>query len=35
MSNDLKPLVSVFDVTKTFRRGSEDIPVLSHLNLEI
>ena len=35
MSNDPKPLVSVFDVTKTFRRGSEDIPVLSHLNLEI
>ena len=35
MNNDPKPLVSVFDVTKTFRRGSEDIPVLSHLNLEI
>ena len=35
MSSAAKPLVSIHDVTKTFRRGSEDIPVLSHLNLEI
>ncbi len=35
MSNVSKPLVSVRNVTKTFRRGSEDIPVLSNLDLEI
>jgi len=35
MSNASKPLVSIHDVSKTFRRGSEDIHVLSHLSLEI
>lgn len=35
MSSETKPLVRIHDVTKTFRRGSEDIPVLSNLNLEI
>lgn len=35
MSSEAKPLVSVHDVSRTFRRGSEDIHVLSHLNLEI
>lgn len=35
MSSESKTLVSVHDVSKTFRRGSEDIHVLSHLDLEI
>lgn len=35
MSNASKPIVRVHDVTKTFRRGSEDIHVLSNLDLEI
>lgn len=35
MSSESKTLVSVHDVSKTFRRGSEDIHVLSHLNLEV
>jgi putative ABC transport system ATP-binding protein len=35
MSNDSKPLVSIHDVSKSFQRGTEQIHVLSHLNLEI
>jgi putative ABC transport system ATP-binding protein len=35
MTTPDKPLVSVQDVTKTFRRGSEEIHVLSRLGLEV
>lgn len=35
MSNEAKSLVSIRNVTKTFRRGSEDIHVLTDLSLEI
>ncbi|WP_009962841.1 ABC transporter ATP-binding protein [Verrucomicrobium spinosum] len=35
MINIAKTLVHVSDVTKIFRRGSEEVPVLSHLNLEV
>ncbi|HYF35489.1 MAG TPA: ABC transporter ATP-binding protein [Prosthecobacter sp.] len=35
MSNEAPALVHVTDVTKTFRRGSEEIHVLSKLNLEV
>jgi len=35
MSSDGKPLVQVKHVTKTFRRGSEEIHVLSGLDLEV
>lgn len=35
MSQNPRPLVNVRNVTKVFRRGSEDIPVLSKLDLEI
>jgi putative ABC transport system ATP-binding protein len=35
MSSESKSLVSIRDVTKTFRRGTEDIHVLSNLDLEI
>lgn len=35
MSTTGKPLVSIQNVTKTFRRGSEEIQVLSGLNLEV
>jgi len=35
MSSNGKPLVAVRSVTKTFRRGSEDIHVLSGLNLDV
>lgn len=35
MNKDTNALVSVVDVSKTFRRGSEEIHVLSHLDLEI
>jgi putative ABC transport system ATP-binding protein len=34
-SNDAKSLVNIRNVTKTFRRGSEDIHVLSGLDLDI
>lgn len=35
MSNEPKSLVNIRNVTKTFRRGSEDIHVLSGLDLDI
>src|ERR1043165_2840430 len=35
MSNPTDPIVRVADVTKTFRRGSEEIHVLSNLDLEV
>jgi len=35
MNPQAKPLVSIRDVSKFFRRGSEEIHVLSHLDLEI
>src|SRR6187431_3195251 len=35
MTNETDTLVRVTDVTKTFRRGSEEIHVLSHLDLEV
>src|SRR4029434_9299277 len=35
MSTDSPVLVRVQDVTKTFRRGSEDIHVLTGLSLEV
>jgi len=35
MSSTAPALVQVKDVTKSFRRGSEDIHVLSHLDLEV
>jgi len=35
MSSTAPALVHVKDVTKSFRRGSEDIHVLSHLSLEV
>jgi putative ABC transport system ATP-binding protein len=35
MSQEAKSLVNIRNVTKTFRRGSEDIHVLSGLNLDI
>ena len=35
MSTPTDPIVRVADVTKTFRRGSEEIHVLSNLDLEV
>jgi putative ABC transport system ATP-binding protein len=35
MSTEGKTLVNIKDVTKTFRRGSEEIHVLTRLNLEV
>ncbi|MEZ0387445.1 MAG: ABC transporter ATP-binding protein [Verrucomicrobium sp.] len=35
MSSTDKTLVRVADVTKIFRRGSEEVPVLSQLNLDV
>ena len=35
MSSEFKPLVHIRSVSKTFHRGSEDIHVLDHLDLEI
>jgi putative ABC transport system ATP-binding protein len=35
MTTENKPLVRVTDVTKIFRRGSEEVPVLSELDLEV
>lgn len=35
MSTENKALVQIKDVTKTFRRGSEEIHVLSHLDVEV
>jgi putative ABC transport system ATP-binding protein len=35
MSNEAAPLIQIQNVSRHFRRGSEEIPVLSGLNLEV